>query len=832
MKLYDAFLDTGFHTTIMTTFCVDFDAFESIVLSRLRGAECRNVMLVCDADMLGLALAEEDNPPKLAGTSYLVTKARSVGVFHPKLIVQIGKNRGRLIVASANATASGLAGNLELAAAIECDAKDSPERGLVLAGWQYALQFLDRRQKAVEDKLRWARDRSDWLSEEPAADAYVELADGTRAGFLSSNAATGLGTRFADLVGRGQPIERLAILSPYWDDDLAAIESLQTMLRPKKTVLLIDAERRAFPADALPRNTKIQVSDLRGFSSVHLPENLARFIHAKLFVATVGRVDHILGGSANCTIAALGTANRRGINDEACLYRRLPTGAIFDALGLTPLLKAGRAIEIGEIPEMQVHDELPLKEMKARDPGTFELVYDTLHWWPSTAAMTAAYDRGRCKLELLDAECKTLALMTEPVVHSGEERRFRIEQSGPRPAFARFRHDDGTESCLAIVARVQELQTQTRDPLTVSTERAIRELEMDDDEGLWLLDVIQTLSAPPGAKSTIASPKLSKKNKPDSAKPAAALDYNSFMQGRRREIKRSEGERHLLGGSQVSFVRAALNRLLGLKSTQEIEGAAEVSEQDAASALDTGDETADKNDALEEGFDPQDPKQSPKAALDLAKRRRAADVAAIVYAVDEYTEDLREPTRMLDEIDILRLRAMLMIIAVAGWPGPDQSSYKPSNVQVLPCHDTIQTETWPRLIGRVLAVVFSGPKPALQRLKLDASHDRLPDDLLETLACCVWSANAAAAATQANPACAKLSQILTRLAAAIGAFLKLSRDEMASPSFADVMASLDQRFGKRLQLPPLAAAFESAKSQSTRASTENKPSILAKAVPN
>jgi hypothetical protein len=35
MKLYEAFQDTGFHTTIMTTFCVEFDAFESIVLNRL-----------------------------------------------------------------------------------------------------------------------------------------------------------------------------------------------------------------------------------------------------------------------------------------------------------------------------------------------------------------------------------------------------------------------------------------------------------------------------------------------------------------------------------------------------------------------------------------------------------------------------------------------------------------------------------------------------------------------------------------------------------------------------------------------------------------------------
>jgi len=803
MKLYEVFQDSGFHTTIMTTFCVEFDAFESIALSRLRGAECRNVMLVCDADMLGLALAEEASPPKFAGTNYLVAKARADGVFHPKVIVQIGKNRGRLIVASANATASGLAGNLELAAAIECSAQESPARGLVLAGWRYALQFLDPRQKAVEDKLRWARDRSAWLSERADPDAVVELADGTKAGFLASNGAAGLSARFADLVGAQRTVDRLTVLSPYWDDNLAALHNLRTMLRPKKTVLMIDAEQRAFPAEALPRKAPIQVSDLRSFSSIHLPEKNSRFIHAKMIVATIGGVDHVLAGSANCTLAALGTANRPGINQEACLYRRLPAGALFNRLGLTPLLDADRAMRLEEIPKMQPQEKLPLDEMEARDPGTFELIYETIHWWPSTVAMATAHDRGHCTLELLDANCRPLGLKAEPLPHSGADRKFRIEQSGRPPVFARFRHRDGTNSCTAVIARVQDLQTQTRDPLTVGTERAIRELEMDDDEGLWLLDVIQTLSAPPGEKPATAQARLGKTNKADDEKPPGQLDYEAFMRGRRREIKGSEAERSALSGSHASFVRAALNRLIGLKSAA-LQSAGDISQEEAATALDTGDETAGTNDALEQGFNPRDPKQSPKAAVELSRKRRQADIAAIVAAVDDYTEDLRQPNRMLDEIDILRLRAMLMIITVAGWPGVVKGSYKPSQVQVLPCYDPTHTETWPRLIGRVLAVVFSGPSPALRRLLLDRSHDRLPDDLLETLACCAWSANAAATATRMNPACAKLAPFLNTLATAVMAFMKLSREEMAAPSFAAVLENLDQRFGKRLQLPPLA----------------------------
>ena len=93
MKLYEAFQDTGFHTALMTTFGVEFEAFESIALSRFRSAACRNVILVCDAGMLGLTLAE-GRLPKHAGASYLVSKAHAAGVFHPKVTVQLGRKNG------------------------------------------------------------------------------------------------------------------------------------------------------------------------------------------------------------------------------------------------------------------------------------------------------------------------------------------------------------------------------------------------------------------------------------------------------------------------------------------------------------------------------------------------------------------------------------------------------------------------------------------------------------------------------------------------------------------------------------------------------------------
>ena len=42
MKLYERYGDKGYHTSIITTFGIDFDAYENIILPRLRGAGCYN----------------------------------------------------------------------------------------------------------------------------------------------------------------------------------------------------------------------------------------------------------------------------------------------------------------------------------------------------------------------------------------------------------------------------------------------------------------------------------------------------------------------------------------------------------------------------------------------------------------------------------------------------------------------------------------------------------------------------------------------------------------------------------------------------------------------
>lgn len=113
--------------------------------------------------MLTYALGGDLPLLRHAGKLYGVTDAlgaRAGGVFHPKVILQLGRKRGRLIVGSANLTSSGLAGNLELVSSIECDAEPSNERRLIAQAFTYLRSVLRSEQNGVAAQLDWLERRT------------------------------------------------------------------------------------------------------------------------------------------------------------------------------------------------------------------------------------------------------------------------------------------------------------------------------------------------------------------------------------------------------------------------------------------------------------------------------------------------------------------------------------------------------------------------------------------------------------------------------------------------------------------------------------------------
>jgi len=146
-------------------------------------------------------------------------------------------------------------------------------------------------------QTEWVRQRAAWLFDTEPASGPIALGDGEAVAWLASDENNGIGARFAELVEE-RPVRRLTFLSPYWDAGLAALKFLIDELRPAETVILIDAAKALFPSHAA-RDIPASIYDLADFAE-------DRFVHAKAVIAETTRADHILYGSANCTLAAFG----------------------------------------------------------------------------------------------------------------------------------------------------------------------------------------------------------------------------------------------------------------------------------------------------------------------------------------------------------------------------------------------------------------------------------------------------------------------------------------------------------------------------------------------
>lgn len=797
MKLYERFGDRGFHTSIVTSFCVDFEAYEDIALPRLRGAGCHNNLLIVDDKMLREALDGGLALPRFAGRWYSASgvSAKANGVFHTKIVLQIGRGEGRIIVSSANMTTSGLAGNLELAGVLECADDASPEQQVIAQVWQYAKARLAETGQAVASQLAWAEARTPWLRRATPATGAVALSDGTVAAFLAPQ-TQGIGAQFSEQL-EGEPVKRLVVFSPYWDDKLDGLKHLIARLAPTKVALLVDTAKGEFPVKALSGIKSLTVHDASDFCK-------GRFFHAKAVIAETRKFDYVLYGSANCTVAALGKSGFAGLNHEACLYKRLPAGQTLEALKLANLIDKSTAVDAKTWEQAEAQDDdLAAQDAKA-SPGRFECHLDMLSWYPpgSAAPKGAALELLNVERQVLDHALKLVAAADK------DEIRFRLPADVLRPAFARLRYQDGTVSALAIVSLVDVIRQEAREQRSKSAEQAALRLADETEAELMILDVFDALEAAEARLNHEPEPAsfAGRRKKADEKgiEQFRTLDYESFIAGRRPPETSTSLFANSLAGSELSLVRNFLNRIIGLVGVAED---AVEDEDQLASAFNLGDETGDADAAMaaagEAGIDPSQRSADEEVKLErqrLAAQRKASR-AQIVQAANQFVKKigLRKQAGALTTLDILRLRALLMIVVAAGHDRAGSASdTETSSLQVLPREDS--EDSWPRLIGRILFGIFDGADPAIGHVQLETAGEHIAEDILECWATCFWCVQAAFAAPR-SPAERKLlpkriGPLMDKIYVATG----LTASEYASPPVVAVMTKMSERFCTRLGL--------------------------------
>jgi hypothetical protein len=297
---------------------------------------CTNNILIADAIMLAEALRAVPETLRRAGRYYAVVPAHVDGCFHPKIFLRLGRDRGCLQIASANATAAGWCRNLELSAKLSWtndgnDREAAAKRSLIRKAYNYLLHWLDTSPgQAIPAKLQIHANDADWLLDTEPNSGPVLLHDGTAVDLLlerGDGSSPGILDRLRACVDRDR-INRIVIVSPYWDANGEALLDLQDAFDGAPVVIGLNPRSGTFPG-------ALDVSQRPITFATDKTLQVERFAHAKLFLLEGENADHIVFGSPNASRAALGAPRIPARNAEAAVYRRLPPSSVRHALKLT-----------------------------------------------------------------------------------------------------------------------------------------------------------------------------------------------------------------------------------------------------------------------------------------------------------------------------------------------------------------------------------------------------------------------------------------------------------------------------------------------------------------
>lgn len=750
-----------FHSAFATTFAIEFAAFEELLLPQLIASGATNTLLVADGRMAAMAMTDGSLLPMQLGRDYeMVRTVPEAGLFHPKVLLQLGRKSGRLFVGSANVTALGIAGNAEAVIELECTDHPGPSQTIIRSAWHYLTRTLaSESDGAARDALEWARKRTPWLAGE-ADDSAQTLDDGSVVAFWGGwSGMTGIGQRFVSAIG-SDPVERLVIVSPYWDDTLDALSALMAGLRAGEGVVLLDPDNHIFPLHA----------DLPGDVSFRrLPPKLkGRFAHAKIFIASTATHDHVLVGSANCTMAALGESTF-GRNAEACIYRRHPRDTVVDALEIADQLEEP-TLDLAQIKPQKKTPDIPLSTLSSIRPGQFEIEGLLLRWQPGRRLP----DGG--SIELMDVAQVTLEILEFTPYADAGDRVYRLTPDvASKAAFATVRSGDLAAATTHVTQRAI-LRGRRRETAGGATARALDAFSSAADFDLWVHQSFDELARADmeeneGRSETgVARPGRSRSSQP--TQDHRSLTYEEFMQAKtpdRRGVGRQDST---LTGSHTDAVRSFLNMLIGIKGNEDLandddwlDGESEDGETDAPPTTNTPRQA-----------EPIGPVEEPPV-----------DVKKMTTTIATYMATSTTDGRPTSASDVLRLRLWLMLLL-----------HKARHEKAKKGLATSADEGgWPRMAVRIISSFFVGKNPPISRLVIGSDYSEMPPDFLESWMTAISALDIASSALS-HPRDAKFNARIAQLRAIVCLKIGLTNAEMESPIATAVRDGVNHAFRARI----------------------------------
>lgn len=299
INLYEILRRRHYDHGVICTYSYDSAFFEDYCLERFNClADNGNLTVITDDGIYEQAiLSSAADKPKQANIRYLLHPVSVPGAFHAKVFLFASKDRGRLIIGSANFTRPGITSNAEMVACYDYEVnKDEFFKPILRSSYAFLTELNERYpSSALGSNLQALSRDVTWLSGEGETPALTNLQ------FIHN-----LDVPLWDQVTSGiiAPVDTIFVLSRYFDSNPEVLNKLQAELSPKRIKIFtqngITTLNRDWLRHPLTRDGTVQI-----LLCTYCDEEHVLPLHAKAVALQVGNECILAFGSANFTTPAM-----------------------------------------------------------------------------------------------------------------------------------------------------------------------------------------------------------------------------------------------------------------------------------------------------------------------------------------------------------------------------------------------------------------------------------------------------------------------------------------------------------------------------------------------
>jgi hypothetical protein len=327
-----------FHSAVLTSFSFNFHHFENQVLRTLRQKWVSSIMILVDQRMLDNELGVASGNLKYLSQSYSVSGIESRGAFHPKLNFLIGDDQLLLFFGSGNITAGGHGKNHELFTGFYADKENQIQLPLIIEAWNYLLVLANQIEGYSRDRLFRVLPKTCSLlgNQIQSKHEYYRLDEEFEVALLYNDHTT-IFEQIARLIPPNE-VTRITVVSPYFDEDGATLLNLIHLFNRAKVDIYLPS-KYGLPPNKMAHHQKIDFYNWeetkRGKQSISSSEDYYRKLHSKIFHFKSGDYEYCIIGSANATLAGLGSDTIGSVNEEFCALYKTTKKGLIEELGIS-----------------------------------------------------------------------------------------------------------------------------------------------------------------------------------------------------------------------------------------------------------------------------------------------------------------------------------------------------------------------------------------------------------------------------------------------------------------------------------------------------------------